>query len=64
MRRDSRVARPPRSISFPYPLRADRGDAGRTDIYAGLWYPIIFASIIAVVGFFFLPETKDVDTTK
>src|SRR4030088_2691642 len=30
-------------------------------IYAGLWYPIIFASITAVVGFFFLPETKDVD---
>jgi hypothetical protein len=29
-----------------------------------LWYPIIFASITAVVGFFFLPETKDVDITK
>ena len=35
--------------------------ASTGDIYAGLWYPIIFASITAVVGFFFLPETKDVD---
>ncbi len=32
--------------------------ASTGDIYAGLWYPIIFASITAVVGFFFLPETK------
>ena len=31
------------------------------DIYAGLWYPITFAVITAVVGFLFLPETKDVD---
>jgi hypothetical protein len=35
--------------------------ASTGDIYAGLWYPIIFASITVVVGFFFLPETKDVD---
>ena len=35
--------------------------ASTGDIYAGLWYPIIFATITAVVGFFFLPETKDVD---
>lgn len=38
--------------------------ASTGDIYAGLWYPIIFASITAVVGFLFLPETKDVDITK
>jgi MFS family permease len=38
--------------------------ASTGDIYAGLWYPIIFAAITAVVGFFFLPETKDVDITK
>jgi MFS family permease len=38
--------------------------ASTGDIYAGLWYPIIFASITAVVGFFFLPETKDVDISK
>jgi hypothetical protein len=35
--------------------------ASTGDIYAGLWYPIIFAAITAVVGFFLLPETKDVD---
>ncbi|CAN5231088.1 MFS transporter [soil metagenome] len=35
--------------------------ASTGDIYAGLWYPIIFATITAVVGFFLLPETKDVD---
>jgi len=38
--------------------------ASTGDIYAGLWYPIIFAAITAVIGFFFLPETKDVDITK
>ena len=38
--------------------------ASTGDIYAGLWYPIIFASITAVVGFIFLPETKDVDISK
>jgi hypothetical protein len=38
--------------------------ASTGDIYAGLWYPIIFASITAVVGFFFLPETKDVDISR
>jgi len=38
--------------------------AATGDIYSGLWYPIIFALITVVVGFFFLPETKDVDITK
>ena len=38
--------------------------AATGDIYYGLWYPIIFASITVVIGFFFLPETKDVDITK
>jgi len=38
--------------------------ASTGDIYAGLWYPIIFALITVVIGFFFLPETKDVDITK
>ena len=38
--------------------------ASTGDIYAGLWYPIIFASITVVIGFFFLPETKYVDITK
>ncbi len=38
--------------------------AATGDIYAGLWYPIIFAMLTVVIGFFFLPETKDVDITK
>lgn len=38
--------------------------ASTGDIYAGLWYPIAFALITAVIGFFFLPETKDVDISK
>ncbi|SFK29815.1 MFS transporter [Methylocapsa palsarum] len=31
------------------------------DIYYGLWYPIIFASITFVIGALFVPETKDRD---
>jgi MFS family permease len=31
------------------------------NIYSGLWYPIIIALMSLVVGFLFLPETKDVD---
>jgi len=38
--------------------------ASTGDIYSGLWYPVIFALITVVVGFFFLPETKDVDISK
>jgi hypothetical protein len=34
------------------------------NIYSGLWYPIIIAAISLVIGFLFLPETKDVDITK
>jgi MFS family permease len=60
------------SMSLPYhigngwfggllPATAFAIVASTGDIYAGLWYPIIFASITAVVGFLFLPETKDVD---
>jgi len=63
------------SMSLPYhigngwfggllPATAFAIVASTGDIYAGLWYPIIFASITAVVGFFFMPETKDVDITK
>ncbi|MGH6710679.1 MAG: MFS transporter [Bradyrhizobium sp.] len=63
------------SMSLPYhigngwfggllPATAFAIVASTGDIYAGLWYPIIFASITAVVGFFLLPETKDVDITK
>ncbi|OQW51606.1 MFS transporter [Candidatus Raskinella chloraquaticus] len=38
--------------------------ASTGDIYAGLWYPIVFATATAIIGFLFLPETKDVDITK
>jgi MFS family permease len=63
------------SMSLPYhigngwfggllPATAFAIVASTGDIYAGLWYPIVFATITAVVGFFFLPETKDVDISK
>jgi len=63
------------SMSLPYhigngwfggllPATAFAIVASTGDIYAGLWYPVIFAAITVVVGFFFLPETKDVDITK
>jgi MFS family permease len=35
--------------------------AASGDIYYGLWYPISIAVFTAIVGFFFLPETKDWD---
>ncbi|MBR1131429.1 MFS transporter [Bradyrhizobium iriomotense] len=60
------------SMSLPYhigngwfggllPATAFAIVASTGDIYAGLWYPIVFAVITAVVGFLFLPETKDTD---
>ncbi|MBR0810151.1 MULTISPECIES: MFS transporter [Bradyrhizobium] len=60
------------SMSLPYhigngwfggllPATAFAIVASTGDIYAGLWYPIIFASITVVIGTLFLPETKDVD---
>jgi MFS family permease len=63
------------SMSLPYhigngwfggmlPLFATAYVAYTGNIYAGLWYPIIFAVITAVVGFLFLKETKDVDIAK
>ncbi len=63
------------SMSLPYhigngwfggllPATAFAIVASTGDIYAGLWYPVIFAAITVVVGLFFLPETKDVDITK
>ncbi|MVT78414.1 MFS transporter [Bradyrhizobium cajani] len=60
------------SMSLPYhigngwfggllPATAFAIVASTGDIYAGLWYPVVFASITVVIGFLFLPETKDVD---
>jgi MFS family permease len=63
------------SMSLPYhigngwfggllPATAFAIVASTGDIYAGLWYPIIFAAITVVVGVIALPETKDVDISK
>ena len=60
------------SMSLPYhigngwfggmlPLLATAMVAASGDIYYGLWYPIVVALLTAVIGFLFLPETKDVD---
>ncbi len=35
--------------------------AAQGNIYSGLWYPIIIASVTFVIGMLFLKETKDVD---
>jgi len=63
------------SMSLPYhigngwfggllPATAFAITASTGDIYSGLWYPVCFAAITAVIGFLFVPETKDVDITK
>ena len=60
------------SMSLPYhigngwfggflPTTAFAMVAATGDIYYGLWYPIIVALMTAVLGIFFLPETKDRD---
>ena len=60
------------SMSLPYhigngwfggllPATAIAMIAATGDIYFGLWYPIIFASITVVIGALFIPETKDRD---
>ncbi len=38
--------------------------AATGNIYSGLWYPVGVALMSLVIGFLFLPETKDVDITK
>ena len=37
--------------------------AATGNIYSGLWYPIVVAVMSLVIGFLFLPETKDRDIT-
>ncbi len=60
------------SMSLPYhigngwfggflPTTAFAMVAATGDIYYGLWYPIVIATMTAVLGTFFLPETKDRD---
>jgi predicted MFS family arabinose efflux permease len=38
--------------------------AATGNIYSGLWYPVGVALMSLVIGFLFLPETKDVDIRK
>jgi len=38
--------------------------AATGNIYSGLWYPVVVASVSFVIALIFLPETKDVDITK
>jgi hypothetical protein len=38
--------------------------AATGNIYSGLWYPVGVAAMSLVIGFFFLPETRDVDITQ
>ena len=60
------------SMSLPYhigngwfggllPLVATALVAASGNIYYGLWYPIVVASMTVVIGFIFLTETKDTD---
>ena len=41
------------------PLLATAMVAASGDIYYGLWYPIVVASMTLIVGTLFLKETKD-----
>ena len=63
------------SMSLPYhigngwfggmlPLVATAYVAYTGNMFSGLWYPIIFAGVCAVIGFLFLKDTKDVDIAK
>ncbi|MBX3698769.1 MAG: MFS transporter [Dokdonella sp.] len=38
--------------------------AATGNIYQGLWYPVIIATMTLIIGTLFLPETKDVDISK
>jgi MFS family permease len=38
--------------------------AASGNIFSGLWYPIVIATMTLIVGLFFLPETKDRDIFK
>jgi Sugar (and other) transporter len=60
------------SMSLPYhigngwfggflPFTATFLSIAAGNIYQGLWYPIIIATMTLVIGALFLPETKDLD---
>jgi len=42
---------------LPFTVSAINVTAG--NVYAGLWYPVVICTIAAIIGFVFLPETKD-----
>jgi hypothetical protein len=57
------------SMSLPYhigngwfggflPATAFAIVAARGNIYAGLWYPVVIASVCLVIGLLLLPETR------
>ncbi len=63
------------SMSLPYhigngwfgglmPATAFAMIAQTGDVYYGLWYPIVIASVCAVIGIFFVRETKDYDINR
>ncbi len=63
------------SMSLPYhigngwvggllPLTATAYVAYNGGVFAGLWYPVIFAGVCAVIGILFLTDTKNVDISK
>ncbi len=63
------------SMSLPYhigngwfggmlPLLATAIVAATGNIYYGLWYPIVVAVMTAIIGFFFLHDTKNVDIAR
>ena len=43
------------------PATAFAMSAAKGDIYYGLWYPVVIAAVCAVIGFFFLKETRHND---
>ena len=62
------------SMSLPYhigngwfggmlPLLATALVVATGNIYYGLWYPVVVAMATAVIGLFFLPETRNRDIT-
>jgi hypothetical protein len=35
--------------------------AATGNIYSGLWYPLLLSALTFIIGFIFLPETKNAD---
>ncbi|WP_152609396.1 MFS transporter, partial [Bordetella avium] len=41
------------------PFTVSAINVAQGNVYAGLWYPVAICAVAAVIGFVFLPETKD-----